>query len=176
MQRRYVERFSLGIQSHFQAGSTTEQKSCLQSVPEAKENIGVPGTTSECKVTCYRVKRRYIKLSVFPAPIPVWRRSSRSHSTAVLLTLASHTRVPPRPAELIPPSAGVVPSLCQAFPRKQAPASSREPVPELPVLQAGQYGPSQRQSSHWGGLCWHQSRSIFAKAELSPLRPLWFRS
>lgn len=84
--------------------------------------------TSVCQVqrlsvvTCYRVQRRYRKLSVFPAPIPVWRRSSsRSHSTAVLPTLASHTGEPPRPAELSPPSAGVVPSLCWAFPRKHQP-------------------------------------------------------
>lgn len=148
MQRRYVERFSLGIQSHFQAGSTTEWKSCLQSVPEAKENIGAPGTTSECRVTCYRVKRRYIKLSVFPAPIPVWRRSSRSHSTAVLLTLVSHRGTPT--------SCRAHPTLCRDGPKPvpcipeetSAPASSREPVPELPVLQAGQDGPSQRQSSH----------------------------
>lgn len=87
MQRRYVERFSLGTQSHFQAGSTKEQKSCLQTkrlcqtVPEAKENdVGAPDTISECRVTCYRVKRRYTKLSVFPAPIPVRRRSSPWHS------------------------------------------------------------------------------------------------
>lgn len=116
MQRRYVERdLALGF-SHI--SRQKEQKSCLQSVPEAKENVGAPGTTSECRVTCYRGKRRSIKSSVFPAPIPVWRRSSRSHSTAVLV---SKPGVPPRPAELIPPSAGMVPSLCRALPRKHQP-------------------------------------------------------
>lgn len=84
MQRRYVERFSLGTQSLFQAGSTKEQKSCLQvkrlcqTVPEAKENnFSAPDTIqSEHSVTCCRVKSRYTKLSVFPDPVTVWRRSS----------------------------------------------------------------------------------------------------
>lgn len=58
------ERFSLGIQSHFQAeGAEVLSPECARG--EGKRRCA--STMSECRVTCYRVKRRSIKSSVFPS-------------------------------------------------------------------------------------------------------------
>lgn len=134
--------------SHISRQAVPGSRSPVSRVCQRRRKTLVPGTTSECRVTCYRVKRRYIKLSVFPAPIPVWRTSSRSHSTAVLPTLVSHTGVPHVLQSLSHPIGRDGPKPGQCIPEEtSAPAPSREPVPELPALQAGQHGPSQRHSS-----------------------------
>lgn len=174
MQRRYVERFSLGTQSHFQAGSTKEQKSCLQAkrlcqtVPEVKENnVGVPDTISECRVTCYhRVKRRYTKLSAFPVPIPVQRRSSpspiaqqcRGHRLSHTVLRLDSLPKPLHPAELVTTSCRRrSKSLCLASRQPFTQALSKGqplPPPATPRQTSlrsgqGQHEASQRQSSYW---------------------------
>lgn len=142
-------------------------KDC-QTVPEVKENnVGVPDTISECRVTCYHcVKRRYTKLSAFPVPIPVQRRSSpspiaqqcRGHRLSHTVLCLYSLPKPPCPAELVTTSCRRrSKSLCLApwQPFTQALSKGQPlPPPATPRQTSlrsgqGQHEASQRQGSYW---------------------------